>query len=122
MSTATTEGVHALAETIAREIAARQGGEAPLDVTATSMSGSFTLAIKYDTTVYTLTVTIPAGEGGEYVFELQATVGEGKPEDIASFKYKDGDNWKIAAGLPQPISFGSITIETLQLAFGSGTV
>ncbi len=121
------EGVHALAESIAREIVSRQGGAEPLAVESLqslgAMSGSFTLAIKYATTTYTLTVTIPTGEGGEYVFALtEQADGSQTPSDIASFTYKDASDWKVAVGLPAPITFGSVTLETLKLELSSGTV
>jgi hypothetical protein len=122
MTEPSTAGVHALAETIAREIAARQSsGVVDLDA-AGGLNGSFTLAIKYKTSLYSLTVTIPTGTGGEYVFALTETSDGGQANPIASFKYKDGSNWAVAVGLPAPITFGDVTLQTLSLALGQGTV
>jgi hypothetical protein len=112
--------VQALAQTIAKQIIER-GDDGPL-VLSSGLTGSFTLAIKYETTTYELTVTIPDTEGGEYVFSLTETPSGGKAADLASFKYKDQSNWQVAVGLPAAITFGGITIETLQLKLGEGTV
>ena len=123
MSEVNPEGVHALAESIAREIVARQGPGAPVALEALGdLTGSFTLAIKYNDTTYTLTVKIPTGSGGEYVFELTEKTGTEEAKVIASFKYKDGDNWAVTVTVP-PIKFGdTITLETLELSVSSGSV
>jgi hypothetical protein len=113
--------VQSLAETIAREIASRQprdGGPATVDFAdlSATYNGKFTLAIKYDTTTYTLTVTIPTGSGGTYDFLLTALKdGSQNPETIAEFKYTAPDNWSVTAGLPQPITWGNLTLETVSL-------
>lgn len=115
--------VKALAETIAKEIAARQSDPtAPVTLDATELAatynGTFTLAIKYETTTYTLTVTIPTKAGGTYDFELTSLKDGSKdgPETIASFKYTAADNWSVSAGLPQPITWGNVTLETVKVA------
>ncbi|GAA4375986.1 hypothetical protein [Nocardioides caricicola] len=123
MSESTPEGVHALAESIAREIVARQGSQPVTIESLTDMSGSFVLAIVYNDVTYTLTVTIPTGAGSEYVFSLtQTPKGSTTPQDIASFKYKDSTDWAVAVGLPAPITFGGVTLQTLKLSLGEGTV
>lgn len=117
-----TDIVQTLAETIAREVTARQPapGEAvvvDVDELATTYEGSFTLAIKYGETTYTLTVTIPTKAGGTYVFKLTSLKdGEEDPLPLGSFTYTAADNWAVNVGLPQPIPAGPVTIETLQLA------
>lgn len=115
--------VQALAETLAREIAARQPEGGTLELgDLTSLNGSFTLGIKYGAKVYSLTVTIPTGTGGEYVFALTETPDGGTALDLASFKFKDGSNWAVKVSLPSPVTFGSVTLQTLSLSLGSGTV
>lgn len=115
------DNVHKMAQAIAKEIVEqREAGVEAVELGA--ISGSFTLEIKYNDTTYSLVVTIPDSPGGEYVFSLTETGADHTPHDIASFKYKDSSNWAVAAGLPAPITFGGVTIETLALKLGVGSV
>jgi hypothetical protein len=119
--------VKAIAETIAREITAHQPASSadPVVIDATELAatynGTFTLAIKYETTTYTLTVTIPTQAGGTYDFELKSLKDGSKDpaETIASFKYTAADNWSVVAGLPQPITWGNITLETVSITIAA---
>lgn len=114
--------VKALAETIAKEIVARQSDPtAPVTFDAAELAatynGTFTLAIKYQTTTYTLAVTIPTQTGGTYDFELTMTPDGKTAESLGYFKYTASDNWSVSLSNPVPIPIGSvITIETLKLA------
>lgn len=113
--------VQTLAETIAREVSARQrnAGE-PVVVNmaevAAKYNGTFTLAIKYQTTTYTLTVTIPTEKGGTYVFELTSLADGKDPLTIGRFTYTASDDWGVKVGLPEPITWGKVTLEKLDLA------
>lgn len=114
--------VQSLAETIAREVTARQpssGAPVVVEVAdlAATYNGTFTLAIKYQTTTYTLSVTIPTKAGGTYDFKLTSLEDGSKdaPLTIGEFTYTAADNWSVDVGLPKPIQAGPITIQTLEL-------
>jgi hypothetical protein len=116
----TSDNVAEMAEAIAKQIVQRRDTGAEI-LELGALKGSFTLEIKYKDTTYSLVVTIPDAAGGAYVFSLSEK-GAGGEHDIATFKYKDASNWQVGVGLPAPVTFGGVTIQTLALALGEGTV
>jgi hypothetical protein len=86
-----------------------------------SVGGSADIAIKVGTTTYELTVAVPTSTSPDYVFMLTMTP-EGKPADtIATFKYKDGANWSVEAGLPVIKINDRFSITKLSIKLQDGT-
>lgn len=84
-------------------------------VELSNMAGSFTLAILYKTTTYTLTVTIPSGPSASYVFKLEEKVGAADPEELASFTYKASNDWRVKVSIPEIKVSDTFKIETISL-------
>jgi hypothetical protein len=96
-------------------------GGAITAVGATSVGGSADIAILVGTTTYELTVAVPTSTNPDYVFMLTMTP-EGKPaETIATFKYKDGSNWSVEAGLPVIKINDRFSITKLSIKLQDGT-
>ena len=90
---------------------------------AGALNGSVDIAIIIGGTTYTLKMQTPSPDNKEeYVFTLAMTPDKGKETVIGGFKYKsDGTGWQVAVGLPE-IVIGSVTIKTLKVELGQGSV
>jgi hypothetical protein len=123
------EFINQIAETVANLVAARTGavGVPVVEVISSNgnvvnlgaLNGSFTIKILIGTTAYSLVASIPGT--GTYNFTLTEKRAAGPDVTLASFIFKDPENWKVEVGLPQ-ITIGSVTLEECKISLGMGSV
>jgi hypothetical protein len=120
--------VEEIAKAVAAQIAARGAGTPVVRVREPlrraeapglpgAISGEVTIEIAYNTTTYELTFHAPTTADPYWLFRLSMTSGTTE-EELAVFKFKDGDNWKVGITYP----FTTAITSTLSIGPVSGNL